>query len=42
MSVKNLTDKTLQIIDGVKFLTSHKYIYGKGLLTKNYKGNSND
>ena len=41
MSVKNLTDKTLQIIDGVKFLTSHKYIYGKELLAKNYKGNSN-
>ena len=41
MSVKNLTDKTLQIIDGVKFLTSHKYIYEERLLTKNYKGNSN-
>ena len=38
MSVKNLTDKTLQIIDGVKFLTSHKYIYGQRPHTSNTEG----
>ncbi len=41
MSVKNLTVNTSQVLSGVKFLTSNKYIYGEGLLTKNYKGNSN-
>ena len=38
MSVKNLTEETLQIIDGVKFLTSNKYIYGQRPHTKIIKG----
>jgi len=42
MTVNNLTLKTLQIIDGVKFLTSHKYIYGQRPHTKITKGHDND
>ncbi len=38
MTVKNLTLKTLQIIDGVNLLTRNKYIYGQGSHTKNIKG----
>jgi len=37
MTVKNLTLKTLQIIDGVNLLTSNKYIYGQRSHTKNVK-----
>ena len=38
MTVKNLTLKTLQIIDGVNLLTRNKYIYGQGSHTANFKG----
>ena len=38
MTVKNLTLKTLQIIDGVNLLTRHKYIYGQEPHTTNIKG----
>ena len=38
MIVKNLTLKTLQIIDGVNLLTRNKYIYGQGPHTTNTKG----
>jgi len=38
MIVKNLTLKTLQIIDGVNLLTRHKYIYGQEPHTTITKG----
>ena len=38
MSVKNLTVNRSQVLSGVNFLTSNKYIYGQGHYKTNYKG----
>ena len=37
-SVKNLTVNISQVLSGVKFLTSNKYIYGQRHYKTNYKG----
>jgi len=38
MTVKNLTLKTIQIIDGVNLLTTNKYVYGQRSYTANIRG----
>ena len=38
MSVKNLTVNTSQVLSGVNFLTSNKYIYGQRSHTPNTEG----